>query len=373
MIGDFADDSEARDYSMKRVLITGGAGFIGRNLVGYLSQAGGYEITILDNFSSQVHGNRPDSVLFQSLKDHARVIRGDIRCKSDWLRGLEGQDIILHLAAETGTSQSMYEIERYADVNVRGTAILLDCLVNNAHKVSKVVFASSRAVYGEGKYRCEEHGVVYPDERRDADLKRKDFEPKCSFCGKGVLLLPTDEASRVHPSSVYGITKQVQEQMIMMVCTAIDTPCVSLRYQNVYGPGQSLLNPYTGILSIFASRIKNNEDINVFEDGLESRDFVYVDDVVRATVMAVEHEEANGEIFNVGSGVATSILKAAEALRREFSSDTNIFVSGDYRIGDIRHSIADLSKIKHRLSFSPDVSFDEGSRQFVEWVKQQEV
>jgi dTDP-L-rhamnose 4-epimerase len=356
---------------VKRVLITGGAGFIGRNLVRHFSHAGGYAITILDNFSRQVHGNAPDPVLLRSLKDQARIIRGDIRCKSDWLKGIEGQDLVIHLAAETGTSQSMYEIERYADVNVRGTAIFLDILARNPHGIRKVVLASSRAVYGEGKYRCEEHGVVYPEERRDSDLKRKDFEPKCGFCGKSVLVLPTDEASRVHPSSVYGITKQVQEQMMMMACNAIGMPCVSLRYQNVYGPGQSLLNPYTGILAIFASRIKNNKDINVFEDGLESRDFVYVDDAVRATVTAVEHKEADGEILNVGSGAATSILKAAEALKREFCSDAHIFVSGDYRIGDIRHGLADLSKINRKLSFSSDVSFDEGSRYFVGWAKQQ--
>src|SRR5690606_20496548 len=258
----------------KKVLITGGAGFIGSNLAFQLVNKG-YQVRVMDNLSEQIHGAH--SELLESIIDKVEFIRGDVRKEEDWQQALEGQEILVHLAAETGTGQSMYEVQKYVDVNINGTAIFLDYLVNQKHKIEKVVVASSRAIYGEGKYECREHGVMYPKERKEADLLKGEFEPKCPICNKELILKATDEDSKIHPSSLYGITKQNQEQMVLNICGSIGIPAVAFRYQNVYGPGQSLKNPYTGILSIFSTQMKNGNDLNIFEDGEESRDFVFID------------------------------------------------------------------------------------------------
>lgn len=355
---------------MKNILITGGAGFIGSNLSLKLLQLG-YNVTVLDNLSEQIHGK--ESVLYNSIKDKVHFIQGDVRKKEDWIRALNNQNIVIHLAAETGTGQSMYEIQKYVDVNITGTSILLDYLVNKKHNVEKVIIASSRAIYGEGKYSCKAHGEVYPVERKEDDLLKGDFEPKCPVCDSELELLATDEDSKIHPSSVYGITKQNQEQMIMSVCKSVNIPAVAFRYQNVYGPGQSLKNPYTGILSIFSTQIRNGNDINIFEDGLESRDFVYIDDVVEATILGIEKQEANFKVFNVGSGVPTTVIEVAEQLKKNFESDIKINITGNFRLGDIRHNFADLNKIKNLLGFEPSHDFKSGISSFIKWAKSQEV
>ena len=352
----------------KNVLITGGAGFIGSNLALKLISKG-YEITVLDNLSEQIHGN--DSDLLKSIEGKVKFIKGDVRNADDWEKALIDQDIVVHLAAETGTGQSMYEVQKYVDVNINGTALFLDYLVNREHAVKKVIIASSRAVYGEGKYSCEKHGIIYPNERKENDLLKGEFEPKCPVCNTNLIVLPTDENSKIHPSSVYGITKQNQEQMVLNVCQSINIPAVAFRYQNVYGPGQSLKNPYTGILSIFSTQIKNGNDLNIFEDGLESRDFVFIDDVVDATILGIEKEEADFEVFNVGSGKGTTVLEVAEFLKKYYQFDINIKISGNFRLGDIRHNVADLSKIENKLGFYPKVDFQSGIRQFAGWVNQQ--
>ncbi|WP_293892622.1 SDR family NAD(P)-dependent oxidoreductase [Flavobacterium sp.] len=354
------------------VLITGGAGFIGSNLALKLINQG-YSITVLDNLSEQIHGNPDTSTLYQSIKDKVNFIQGDVRNKEDWYKALKNQNIIIHLAAETGTGQSMYEVQKYVEVNVNGTALLLDYLVNEKHDVKKVIIASSRAIYGEGKYDCTVHGIVYPAERQEKDLLKSDFEPKCPLCNQTVTILATDENSKIHPSSVYGITKQNQEQMVLNVCKSIGIPAVAYRYQNVYGPGQSLKNPYTGILSIFSTQIRNGNNINIFEDGKESRDFVFIEDVVDATILGIQREEANDEVFNVGSGIATSVMQVATTLKNFYQADIAINISGNYRLGDIRHNFADLSKIKTKLGFEAQYDFATGVKQFVDWVKSQEV
>lgn len=354
------------------VLITGGAGFIGSNLALKLLNIG-YNVTVLDNLSEQIHGNPETSSLYQSIKGKVNFICGDVRNKDDWFKALKNQNVIVHLAAETGTGQSMYEVQKYVDVNSNGTALFLDYLVNEKHDVQKVIIASSRAIYGEGKYNCKLHQAVYPTERIEKDLLQSDFEPKCPICNETVTLLPTDEYSKIHPSSVYGITKQNQEQMVLNVCKSINVPAVAFRHQNVYGPGQSLKNPYTGILSIFSTQIRNGNNLNIFEDGLESRDFVFIDDVVDATILGIQKEEANFEIFNVGSGVATSVLQVAKKLKELYQSDINITISGNFRLGDIRHNLADLSKIKIKLGFVSKCDFETGVEKFVDWVKSQEV
>nr|WP_263324819.1 SDR family NAD(P)-dependent oxidoreductase [Neobacillus sp. Marseille-Q6967] len=358
---------------INNVLITGGAGFIGSNLALKLLEKG-YNVTVLDNLSTQIHGeDGTKSELFLKIKDKVNFIKGDVVNSDDWRNALKGQDVVVHLAAETGTGQSMYEINKYIDVNVKGTSNLLDILTNEEHQVKKIVIAASRAIYGEGMYHCSEHGIVYPVERTEADMSKGDFEVKCPTCNRDVEVMATTEETKIHPTSVYGITKQVQEQMCMVVGKSLNIPVVGYRYQNVYGPGQSLKNPYTGILSIFSTIIKNNNKINIFEDGKESRDFVFIDDVVDATILGIEKDEANFESFNVGTGVATTVNEVAATLKEKYGSDTEISISGNFRLGDIRHNYADLTKIKEKLGFTPKVSFEEGISKFVEWVNQQEV
>lgn len=359
--------------SIKNVLITGGAGFIGSNLALKLIEKG-YQVTVLDNLSPQIHGDNPTetSPLYLSIKDKVKFIHGTVTSKSDWEEALKDQDAIVHYAAETGTGQSMYEVEKYVDVNINGTALMLNLLVNGSYNVKKVVVASSRSIYGEGKYISKELGAVYPTQRESIHMDQGDFEVKYPN-SSALTLVGTDEESKIHPSSVYGITKQNQEQMVLTVCPTVGIAGVAFRYQNVYGPGQSLKNPYTGILSIFSTQIKNGNNINIFEDGLESRDFVYIDDVVDATILGIEKEEANNQVFNVGTGVATNVLTVANELVKNYGVDVSINVSGNYRLGDIRHNYADLTKINKLLGFSPKISFEAGLKCFAEWVNTQEV
>jgi dTDP-L-rhamnose 4-epimerase len=354
----------------KSILITGGAGFIGSNLSLKLIEKG-YIITVLDNLSPQIHGE--NSPLYNSIKDKVRFIKGSVLNYDDWQIALEDINVVVHLAAETGTGQSMYEIEKYTDVNIKGTSTFLNILANEPHNIKKIIIASSRAIYGEGKYSCASHGIVYPSERKDKDMLHGDFEVKCPICNQRVEQLATDEESKIHPTSIYGITKQMQEQMFMLMGKSLGIPAVAFRYQNVYGEGQSLSNPYTGILSIFSTRIKNGNDINIFEDGLESRDFVYVDDVVDATILGLENDEANGHIFNVGLGKGIDVLTVANALIKSYNSTSRITLSGNFRTGDIRHNYADLTKIRGILGFEPKITFEEGIKRFTQWVDAQEV
>jgi len=357
----------------KKILITGGAGFIGSNLALKLLD-NGFDVTVLDNLSKQIHGDDPlQSPLYLSIKDKVTFIEGTVQDRGDWLRALEGVDSVVHLAAETGTGQSMYEVENYTDVNVKGTSIFLDILANEPHSIKTMVVASSRSIYGEGKYSCSAHGDVYPGERKDADMSKGDFEVKCPVCNKNVALMGTDEDSKIHPSSIYGITKQVQEQMFMVMGKSLGIDAVALRFQNVYGAGQSLSNPYTGILSIFSTRIMNGNDINIFEDGLESRDFIYIDDVVESIILSLTNKNAAGRVYGVGTGKCIDVLTVASTLKEIYQSESNIVVSGNYRLGDIRHNYADLNKIKSDLGFESKVSFAAGMKLFTNWVKQQAI
>ena len=358
---------------MENILISGGAGFIGSNLALKLVRLG-YNVRILDNLSPQIHTNsKENSHLYQSIKGKVTFIEGDVRNRNDWQTAIGNSNVIIHLAAETGTGQSMYQIEKYVQVNCGGTATLLDILANEKHNVHKIVVASSRAIYGEGKYYCDSHGEVYPNEREALQMSKRQFEPLCSICKQPLRMLATDEKSKINPSSIYGITKNNQEQMILKACKSLGISAIALRYQNVYGPGQSLSNPYTGILSIFSTRILNNNPVILFEDGLESRDFIFIDDVVNATVLAIQDNKIKLCSLNVGSGVSTSVLMVADYLKKLYKSDVDINVSANYRLGDIRHNKADISKIKKLLGFSPKVSFEYGLKQFVDWVKKQEV
>jgi dTDP-L-rhamnose 4-epimerase len=356
---------------MKRVLVTGGAGFIGHAVVPMLAERG-WEVTVLDNLSPQIHGVSPNVTSLQTaLGSRTKIVIDDVRNRDILNKLLEGQDAVLHLAAETGTGQSMYEIERYVDVNIGGTAKLLDLVVNAANKPKRVVVASSRAIYGEGAATCPTHGRVFPNARLVEDLRNKIFPARCPICRNYCDRLETAEDTPAQPSSVYGQTKLSQEQLTLIACESAGIPAIALRYQNVYGPGQSLKNPYTGILSIFSTAILSGAPIRVFEDGEESRDFIYVEDVARATCLALEAEpEARGAI-NVGSAEPISVLQVVNALTRHYGQKVEIAITGEFRVGDIRHGVADLKRAQALLGFTPQCRFDDSIARFVEWVQAQ--
>lgn len=355
---------------MSQILITGGAGFIGSRLALKLAGAG-HSVTVLDNLSEQVHGK--DAEFDTKLSSSVRCIRADVCDREVLARLVPEQEIIVHLAAETGTGQSMYAVERYERVNVHGTALLLDILVNSKdRKLKKLVVASSRAVYGEGKYRCSEHGVVYPNARTADEMDKGQFEPVCPHCAKVVELLPTSEDTPFSPSSFYGLTKQIQEQMVLMFASAMKIDGIALRYQNVFGPGQSLTNPYTGILAVFSNLVRQGKPINIFEDGEESRDFVFVDDIVDATAACVAEDVHGIHSLNVGSGVRTTVRQVADAVVEFFKADVPVQISGDFRVGDIRHNVADLSRIEALTGFSPKWAFKPGLHAFLSWASKHE-
>jgi len=352
----------------ENVLITGGAGFIGSALARRLVAAG-HRVNVLDSLLAQVHGADPatTSPLLQSLEGVADVQVGSVTSTDDLRQALAGATIVVHLAAETGTGQSMYEIDRYVETNVGGTAKLLNLLTNEPHSVRRILVASSRSIYGEGAYETASGEVVFPPHRSADDMAAGDFDVHAP--GEGELtMIPTPETALLHPSSVYGITKQSQEALILTTAPAIGVEAVSLRYQNVYGPGQSLKNPYTGILSIFSTLIRQGKPINIFEDGEESRDFVFIEDVVEATYLACVTPGVSGSVLNVGSGVKTTVTEVVEGLFRAFGTTVPVTVSGNFRVGDIRHNVADTSRIREALGFSSRIGFDEGIERFVAWV-----
>jgi len=354
-----------------KILITGGMGFIGKAVIKKVLWEDFDSVVVLDNLLEKIHG--PGAAPYDFKDKRVQFVKGDVSSRNEIEPLMLSSDIILHLAAETGTGQSMYEIELYNKVNISATALMLDILTNKKHKVKKFVVASSRTLYGEGKYLCNKHGAVYPKPRKDKDMEKKDFEIKCPECGVIVQVAATTEDSMIHPTSFYGITKQVQEEIVMTLCPNIGIAPVALRYQNVYGPGQSLNNPYTGILSIFSNRIRHRKSIDVFEDGKESRDFVFIEDVADATVRAISSDKANGEAFNIGTGVAVSVLEVASSLKELLASNINISISGKFRLGDIRHNYADINKAKKLLGFNPNYGFKKGLGVFIEWIKSQEV
>ena len=352
------------------VLVTGGAGFIGSHLVKRLLLEG-CSVAVLDNFSSQVHGGHQE--LPSDMAGHVEVFRGDVRDPSLVSRAAANRDVVVHLAAETGTGQSMYEVSRYQDVNIGGTAVLLDFLVNQTNGcVSRIVVASSRAIYGEGKYSCSKHGIVYPGPRKWEHLQAGQFELYCRECNAKCTPEPTSEDSPIQPLSFYGLTKQVQEETVLMFARARGFSAYALRYQNVYGPGQSLQNPYTGILAIFSGLARTNSPIRIFEDGRESRDFVFIDDAVEATWRCIKKDQALVASLNVGTGRQTTVLEVARDIVQFFGSASEIRITGAYRQGDIRHNFADLSKIHDVLDFAPQVTLSEGLQRFLTWVSTQD-
>ena len=357
---------------MVKILITGGAGFIGGHLT-RLALDAGHHVRLLDNLSPQIHGPDADFVPAEG----AEFLRGDVNARADLERALENIECVVHLAAETGTGQSMYEIDRYYRVNVQGTALLLDILANTAHSVGNIVLASSRSVYGEGAYlcrSCDPNGKrCFPSSRSAEQLAAHDWNPKCPDCGAGVEHTATRETDRLAPASVYAATKLAQEDMVRVACSSQNIAHSILRFQNVFGEGQSLNNPYTGILSIFSTRIRLGLSLPIFEDGKESRDFVHVEDVARSVLQCVERPSENGATLNVGAGSPTSVMQVAQTLSRIMGSDIEPHVTGQYRIGDIRHNYADVSALRAATGGGPSIGLAEGLARFCAWVNTQPI
>jgi len=349
-----------------RVLVTGGYGFIGSHLVDHLIDEG-HEVRVVDRLEYQVHKGIPPDYLNPS----AEYILGDIGDKGVLSTAIKDTNVIFHLAASVGVGQSMYEIKRYVESNTMGTAKLLDFLVNESHDVKKLVVASSMSIYGEGAYSCVDCGIVYPKPRPMQQLKSREWEMKCPQCNKQVDPLPTSEDKPLHPTSIYAITKRDQEEMCLVTGRTYGLPTVALRYFNIYGPRQSLNNPYTGVAAIFSSRIKNNNPLFIFEDGLQSRDFISVEDIVRANLLVMDRDEANYEVFNVGTGRVITIWDIADILLKLYDNKLKPVIVNKYRAGDIRHCYADISKIR-KLGFEPKVDLTEGMADLVTWGREVE-
>jgi dTDP-L-rhamnose 4-epimerase len=354
-----------------KILITGGLGFIGMNVANLLVEQG-RQVLLFDNLSPQIHGAIPDLSSLPLLRSaNVEVVRGNVCRHDDWGAVLADVGCIVHLAAETGTAQSMYEISRYTETNVSGTARLLDYLANHKHNVIKIILASSRSVYGEGAYQCGRCGVVFPSMRSVEMLRCQRWQPECPTCGDEIGATATREDAKTAPASIYAATKLAQEDLVRIAGNALGISTVIFRLQNVYGEGQSLRNPYTGILSIFSNQIRLGKIVNLYEDGQESRDFVHVSDVARAIVLGVTSDRADGNTLNVGYGKPTSVERIALLLSELLGADTQPIVSGQYRVGDIRHGYADTSAIYQRLGFTPELSLEQGLDRFVAWVRRQ--
>ncbi|MGE0846583.1 MAG: NAD-dependent epimerase/dehydratase family protein [Flavobacteriaceae bacterium] len=356
-----------------RILVTGGAGFIGSHVAPLLAERG-HRVRIVDSLSPQIHGAGAAPPAWTA--DHGiEFVRGSVTEASDLRDALRGIDAILHLAAETGTGQSMYEIARYNLTNSQGTANLLQAAAEGDGDAPRFVLASSRAVYGEGAYlclRCAPDRRVFPAPRIPAQLEGGAWDIACGDCGAPMRFAPSHEDDAINPASVYAATKAAQEHLVALACPARNAGHVILRLQNVYGEGQSLKNPYTGILSIFSTLIRRGRELPVFEDGEMSRDFVHVSDVASAMAAALEDERAGG-IVNVGSGERTTIGEAAAALSRAFGAKPKIRITGQSRLGDIRHSAAETGRMRAALGVDAEISLSEGLDRFAAWAATQDL
>lgn len=350
------------DQKINNVLVTGGAGFIGSFLVDSLIEKG-YKVKILDNLDKQVHnGKKP-----KYLNKRAEFLQGDVTNYSDVRKSLEGVDVVYHLAAAVGVAQSNYEVRKFMKVNVLGTANIFDALANNKHTVKKVIVPSSNTGLGEGSYICKRCGVVRPSVRVRVNVLVDNWDPLCPSCSGNIIPIGISEEEMEFPNSIYAISKKTQQEMGLLFGRLYNIPTIVLRFFNVYGPRQSLSNPYTGVAAIFISRLKNNKPILIYEDGLQSRDFINVRDVVSALILAMESDTANYQLINIGSGKSTAILTVAKTLQTLIGKKGLISVSNNFRKGDIRHCVADIKKAKKLLKWSPKISLKEGLKELIEW------
>lgn len=354
------------------VLVIGGAGFIGSHTVDALVKRG-YQVRVLDNLDSQVHPDGKPSY----LNPKAEYNVGDVRDLEALRRALQGVDAVFYLAAAVGVGQSMYEIRRYTEINTLGAANFLELLAKEAHSVRKMIVASSMSIYGEGKYNCSHHGAQFPPTRRVAQLNARSWEMRCPCetagreCANLMEPIGTPEDKPLSPTSIYAINKRDHEEMFLTIGRAYEIPTVALRYFNVYGPRQALSNPYTGAVAIFASRLLNGHQPIIYEDGMQSRDFVHVSDIVRANLSALERDEANFKIFNVGTGTVTTVLMVASTLAAALGCEYSPQVVNRYRAGDIRHCFADIGQIRTHLQFEPQVCLTDGIADLLGWLRSQ--
>jgi len=353
---------------IEKVLVTGGAGFIGSHTVDLLIEHD-YHVTLLDNLEPQVHGKSmeiPDCV-----NENVAFIHGDVRDRELLKKVTKETDAIIHLAAVVGVGQSMYQMERYVDVNTKGTANLIDVLVNAENNVKKLIVASSMSIYGEGKYRCEMcASTLYPGLRGKEQLESRQWDHLCPICSSKLTPMPTDEEKPLMPTSIYAMTKRHQEEMCLLAGKTYGVPTVALRYFNAYGSRQALSNPYTGCAAIFTSRILNNKQPYIFEDGNQTRDFIHVKDVAEANLNALEHSGADYVAVNIGTGKPVSIKELAETLIKLYDKPSlQPYVSNEYRKGDVRHCYADIGKAQKLLNFKPTISLRNGLNETAEWAK----
>lgn len=352
----------------KKILITGGAGFIGSHLVDFLIERGD-DIIVFDNLEEQVHGKigKPPEYLNKNIK----FLKGNLANYENLYSAVKDVEIIFHLAAAVGVGQSMYQISKYIEYNTMGTANILDILVNKKHNVKKLIIASSMSIYGEGKYKCESCGDMYPKLREINDLKADFWEFKCKNCGKQLTPLPTDEEKPLDSTSIYAMSKKHQEKMSLLIGETYGIDTTALRLFNVYGSRQALSNPYTGVCAIFCSNLLSGNPPLIFEDGLQSRDFVNVKDICQSLFLSMEKPQAKGEIFNVGTGEPITIKSIAEILTQKINPEIKPIITNKYRAGDIRHCVSDITKITQKLGYKPKISFEDGIEELIQWVKSQ--
>jgi dTDP-L-rhamnose 4-epimerase len=349
-----------------RTLVTGGAGFIGSHLVRRLAEADG-DVVVLDSLDAQMHAGRTPE-----LPPGVEFINGDVGDSEVVDRALAGVGRVVHLAAAVGVGQSMYEIDRYVRQNTLATATFLERLVAAPSPPARLVVASSMSIYGEGEYACVGHGAIAPLPRPEAQLLDRDWECRCPECGDTVSPVPTRETKPLIPTSVYAVTKRDHEELCIVTGAAYGVATVALRLFNVYGPGQALSNPYTGVAAIFASRMLNGKAPVIFEDGAQTRDFIHVSDVVDGIVLALESDDAAGRAINLGTGRPVSVTQIAEQLADALGVELEPGVTGRFRAGDIRHCFADPSLAGELLGFSASVSLEDGMNDLAEWLAGQE-
>ena len=354
---------------MSRVLVTGGAGFIGSHLVDALLAAG-EEVRILDNLDPLAH---PSGEPPEHLDPAAELVVGDLREPGDVATALDGVDRVFHLGGIVGNGESMVHVRKAIDSNPGGTATLLEAVIERRDRIRRVVVASSMVVYGEGAYRCSEHGVVTPGVRPVAQLRERRWEPVCPECGRATEPVPLTEDKPLRPISVYGISKRDTEELALVLGEAYGFEAVALRYLNVYGPRQALANPYTGVAAIFSSRLLGGDAPRVFEDGRQIRDLVHVSDIVAATRAAMDAPAAPGHAFNVATGKRIEIGELAGRLSDLLAPELRPEITSEFRAGDIRHCFADTSLARELLGFEATTTLDQGLPELVEWVARQTV